>query len=97
MKAKLVRVIVLGLIDLKLHTALPAFAARLSGGTIAALDQDTRRVIDRTTSLASLQKKHMTADRLRQIFDRRLDKELQYLQRAKAADITEFKQFWQTT
>jgi len=56
-KANLVRLTLVGLVDLKLHSVLPGLVSRLSGGTIAALDSETRRSLDRASSLAELLKK----------------------------------------
>ena len=96
-KADLVRLTLVGLVDLKLHSVLPGLVGRLSGGTIAALDSETRRSLDRATKLAELLKKHMAQQRLREALDRRFTKELRYFQRTEGPLVDEFKQFWQVT
>jgi hypothetical protein len=96
-KANLVRLTLVGLVDLKLHSVLPGLVGRLSGGTIAALDSETRRSLDHATTLAELLKKHMAPERLREALDRRFAKELRYFQRTEDPLVDEFKQFWQVT
>ncbi len=95
-KANLVRLTLVGLVDLKLHSVLPGLVGRLSGGTIAALDPETRASLESATKLAQLLRKHMTVQRLRETLDRRFTKELRYFQRT-GDSLVEFKQFWQVT
>ena len=96
-KANLVRLTLIGLVDLKLHSVLPGLVRRLSGGTMAALDSETRRSLDSASNLAELLKKHMAPSRLRETLDRRFAKELRYFRRTEEALADEFKQFWQVT
>jgi hypothetical protein len=96
-KASLVRLTLVGLVDLKLHSVLPGLVNRLSGGTLAALDAETRRSLERASSLAELQKKHTARARLQEALDRRFRKESNYFRRTEGALVDEFKQFWQVT
>lgn len=96
-KADLVRLTLIGLVDLKLHSVLPGLVGRLSGGTIGALDSETRRSLEHATKLADLLKRYMTPQRLREALNRRFTKELRYFQQTEGSLLDEFKKFWQVT
>jgi hypothetical protein len=98
LKATAVRVILLAIRDLKLYAAFPSILSRLSGGTLSALDQDTRRLLDEVRSLGQLHRHYVAPDRIRRTFERRLNKERQYLERTQGDSSIgpDFDALWQS-
>jgi regulator of protease activity HflC (stomatin/prohibitin superfamily) len=98
LKATALRVVLLAIRDLGLHAVLPALEARLSGGTLSAMDEETRRLLTQIRSLGELHRHFVPPERIRESYERRLTKERRYLEKTHpGSDVSEdFDTLWRS-
>jgi hypothetical protein len=98
LKATALRVVLLVIRDLGLHAVLPAIEARLSGGTLVAMDEETRRLLTEIRSLGELHRHFVPQKKIRETYERRLAKERRYLEKTHpGSDVSQdFDMLWQT-